>query len=36
MKMESTITAPAAAVISKIYLAEGILVAQDDCVVALG
>ncbi|MFN8323877.1 MAG: pyruvate carboxylase [Chitinophagales bacterium] len=35
MKMESTITAPAAATIGKVYLTEGIMVAQDDCVVSL-
>lgn len=36
MKMESTITAPEAGTVKKAYLAEGIMVEQDDCVVALG
>lgn len=35
MKMESTITAPAAGKVSKLYLAEGVMVEQDDCVVSL-
>lgn len=36
MKMESTIVAHAAATISKVVLAEGVLVEQDDVVVELG
>lgn len=35
MKMESTITAPIAGVVSRVYLAEGVMVEQDDCVVSL-
>lgn len=35
MKMESTITAPTAGKISKVYLGEGVMVEQDDCVVSL-
>lgn len=35
MKMESTITAPTAGKVSKVYLGEGVMVEQDDCVVAL-
>jgi pyruvate carboxylase len=35
MKMESTITAPAAGKVGKVYLQEGVMVEQDDCVVAL-
>ena len=35
MKMESTITAPAAGIISKVYLSEGVMVEQDDCVVGM-
>ncbi|MCX6200100.1 MAG: pyruvate carboxylase [Bacteroidetes bacterium] len=34
MKMESTITAPAAGTVSKVYLTEGVMVEQDDCVIA--
>lgn len=34
MKMESTITAPAAAVVKKVFLQEGVMVEQDDCVLA--
>ncbi|MCW5908871.1 MAG: pyruvate carboxylase [Chitinophagales bacterium] len=35
MKMESTITAPANGKVSKVYLQEGVMVEQDDCVVSL-
>jgi pyruvate carboxylase len=35
MKMESTITAPVAGKVSKVYLPEGVMVEQDDCVVSL-
>jgi pyruvate carboxylase len=34
MKMESTITAPHQGIINKVYLKSGVLVEQDDCVVA--
>jgi pyruvate carboxylase len=34
MKMESTITAHANGKVKKVYLAEGVMVEQDDCVVA--
>lgn len=34
MKMESTITAPAAGKVKRVFLAEGVMVEQDDCVVA--
>ncbi|HLP19730.1 MAG TPA: pyruvate carboxylase subunit B, partial [Chitinophagales bacterium] len=33
MKMESTIAAPAAGFVKKVYLKEGVMVEQDDCVV---
>jgi pyruvate carboxylase len=35
MKMESTITAPTDGKVSKLYLTEGVMVEQDDCVVSL-
>jgi pyruvate carboxylase len=35
MKMESTITAPATGTVSKVYLTEGVMVEQDDCVVGM-
>lgn len=35
MKMESTVTAPAEGTIKRVYLKEGIIVEQDDCVVSL-
>jgi len=35
MKMESTITAPVAGTVKKVHLAAGVMVEQDDCVVAL-
>ena len=35
MKMESTITAPAAGTVAKVYLTEGVMVEQDDCVVGM-
>ncbi len=34
MKMESTITAPKAGEVKKVHLKEGVMVEQDDCVVA--
>lgn len=34
MKMESTVTAPADNIVKKVYLKEGIMVEQDDCVLA--
>ena len=34
MKMESTITAPFASKVKRVYLAEGVMVEQDDCVVS--
>jgi pyruvate carboxylase len=36
MKMESTITAPHQGKIIKVYLKSGVLIEQDDCVVAFG
>jgi len=36
MKMESTITAPIAGVVQKIYIRERTLVEQDDLVLELG
>ncbi len=35
MKMESTITAPLAGKVTRVHLAEGVMVEQDDCVVSL-
>lgn len=36
MKMESTISAPADGVVSDVYLDEGVMVEQDDCVLTMG